>query len=221
MSIPLVNPVVTTITIPPLTGGVATQTLNVPNHITSMYAIGLNLATLATTLVTLASNIQLIVSPTGGIKVKDSLDPYAYQIITDALAANSQPIPAGAPSTAVTSNPLGGAITAAGALAGAAGLATTLAATQAVDLLATPSVSTGLGATVGAFPDYTASLTLINSSISVINTAVGTMATLINNSVDVPSQSLVLKGVLSAFNINLTSQAVTTAGRVPPAPPVL
>ena len=221
MSIPLVNPVVTTITIPPLTGGVATQTLNVPNHITSMYAIGLNLATLASTLVTLATNLQLIVSPTGGIKVKDALDPYAFQVITDALVANGQPVPPGAPDAAVASNPLGGAIAAAGALAGASGLAASLAATQAVDLLATPSVSTGLGATVGAFPDYTASLTLINSSISVINTAVGQIVLLINSSIDVVSQSLVLKGVLSAFNINLTAQAATVAGRVPPTPPVL
>jgi hypothetical protein len=221
MSIPLVNPVVTTITIPPLTGGVATQTLNVPNHITSMYAIGLNLSTLASTLVTLATNIQLIVSPTGGIKVKDALDPYAFQVITDALVANGQPVPPGAPETAVTTNPLGGAIAAAGALAGASGLAATLAATQAVDLLATPSVSTGLGATVGAFPDYTASLTLINSALSVINTAVGQIVLSINNSIDVTSQSLVLKGVLSAFNINLTAQAAAVAGRTPPVPPAV
>lgn len=215
----LVRPIVTSVVIPGQTGGAFTQSLNVPDNTIELYGVGLSLATLATTMVTIATNIQLITSPTGGINVKDSLDPYAYSIVTQALAANGQPVPAGAPDSAVASNPLGGAVAAAGALAAAASTAASLGASVAQELFVEPSVTEGNGATVGAFPDYSGAITLINSSIVVINTAVSQIAFSLNSSIDILSQSLVLKGVLSAFNINLNAQAIAQAGRTPPTAP--
>lgn len=213
------NPLVFTITVP-TGGGAGTLTINLPDHTLQWYSIGLSLAGIASSLVTMASAQQLITSPLGGIRVKDALDPYQFTVITQALAANGQPIPPGAAPTDIVSNPLGGAINGIGSLAGAAGLATSLLATPPVLLPFAVSAGAGIVAGGGTAPDATGALTLISASLAVIGTCLTLMAQNLNSSVDVPSQALVIKKVMSAFNASLNSQAIATAGRVPPIPPV-
>ncbi len=209
--------------LPNIPGG--TLTIAIPDNALEFYAIGLTLAGIASSVVSLATSIQTIFEPTGGLRVKDALDPYQYQIVTQALTASGIPTPAAPPTEVTTPNPLGGAMSAAGALAGLAGAASSLTGTSFVSAFIPGTVTTGIVTEVGdtpltGFPDYSPALTLINASLGVISTAIGQVATIVNASVDVPSRALVLKSVLGAFAGALNSQAITTAGRVPPVPPV-
>jgi hypothetical protein len=213
------NVLLFTITVPP-TGGAGTISISLPDHTLQWYAIGLSLAGIASSLVTMALASQTITSLTGGIKVKDALDPYQYTVITQALAANGQPIPPGAAPTDIIPNPLGGAINGAGALSGIAGLAAAAGATVPVLLPFAVSAGTGIVQGGGAVPDISGATTLISASLSVISTCLTVMASNLNNSVDVPSQALVIKKVMSAFNASLNTQSIAIAGRVPPIPPV-
>lgn len=209
-----------TITVPPLEGGVGTLTIALPDHTLQWYSIGLSLAGIASSLVTMALAQQTITSVTGGIRIKDALDPYQYTVITQALAANGQPLPAGAAPADIVPNPLGGAINGIGALSGIAGLAAAAGATVPVLLPFAASTGTGIVAGGGAVPDISGAITLISASLGVISTCLTTMANGLNSSVDVASQALVIKKVMSAFNASLNSQSIATAGRVPPTPPV-
>ena len=199
----------------------AAFTLAIPDNSLELYATGTLLAGIASSAVSLATSLQTVIEPTGGLRVKDLLDPYQYQVVSQALVANAQPVPAGTPVSVITANPLGGAMAVTGTLTGlAAGAA---AAASAAGLAATSflsgSIVAGSGAYVGnGFPDYFAPLTVINSALGVIGTAMGTMATLVNASVDVPSRSLALKSVLGIFQVALNSQAAGIAGRVAPTP---
>lgn len=214
-----VNPLVFTITVPP-TGGAGTLTINLPDHTLQWYVIGLSLAGIASSLVTMALASQTITSVTGGVKIKDALDPYQYTVITQALAANGQPIPPGAAPTDIVPNPLGGAINGIGALSGITALAGAAGATIPVLLPFTISAGTGIVTGGGAAPDISGAMTLISSSLGIISTCLTVMANNLNNSIDVPSQALVIKKVMSSFNASLNSQSIATAGRVPPTPPV-
>jgi hypothetical protein len=199
----------------------AAFTLAIPDNSLELYATGTLLAGIASSAVSLATSLQTVIEPTGGLRVKDLLDPYQYQVVSQALVANAQPVPAGTPVSVITANPLGGAMAVTGTLTGlAAGAA---AAASAAGLAATSflsgSIAAGSGVIVGnGFPDYFAPLTVINSALGVIGTAMGTMATLVNASVDVPSRSLALKSVLGIFQVALNSQAAGIAGRVAPTP---
>jgi hypothetical protein len=199
----------------------ANITVSIPDNSLEFYAIGANLAGIASSVVSLATALQTVIEPTGGVRVKDLLDPYQYQVVSQALVANAQPVPAGTPVSVITANPLGGAMAVTGTLTGLAGAAAASAA--AAGLAATSffggSLVTGSGVHVGnGFPDYFAPLTTINSALGVIGTAMGTMATLVNASVDVPSRSLALKSVLGIFQVALNQQAAGIAGRVAPTP---
>lgn len=196
-------------------------TLAIPDNSVDFYAIGVNLAGIASSVVALATAIQTIYEPTGGIRVKDMLDPYQYQVVTQALTASGIPTPGQPPSEIITANPLGGAMAAAGQLAGLAGSAAALAGTQAIDAFMAGTIGTGpiVALPLTGFPDYNAPLTVINSSLGVISTAIGSIASMVTASVDVPSRALVLKSVMSLFSSALNTQSIATAGRVPPVPP--
>ena len=203
----------------------ASFTLAIPDNSLELYGTGAALAGIATSIVSLATAMQTVIEPTGGVRVKDLLDPYQYQVVSQALVANAQPIPAGTPIEVVTPNPLGGAMAVSGTLVGLAAGAAALASTAGLSAtsfltgsLAAPAATAVL---VGnGFPDYFAPLTVINSSLGVIGTALGTMATLLNASVDVPSRSLALRSVLGIFQVALNQQAAGIAGRVAPTPTV-
>ena len=224
-----------TITFPPYTGignlgapvlsnatiPTATLTTAVPDNSLQFYAMGINLAGIASSLVAVTSALQTIIDPTGGLRVKDQLDPYQYQVVTQALTATGNPTPGAPPVEVITPNPLGGTMVGAGAIAGAAATAAALGSTAAVDNFLTGTLGLGAAVATGTgFPDYDAPMTVVNSSLGVINSCMTVIATLITASVDVPSRALVLKSVMSVFSAALNSQAITAAGRVPPTPPV-
>lgn len=230
-AIPVSPPRINTfvITLPPYNGpdGVSTPsiptgtiTLAIPDNSIDFYTMGVTLAGVASSVVSLASTIQTIFDPTGGLRVKDALDPYQFAIVTQALTASGLPTPAAPPIEVTTPNPLGGALAGTGVLAGLAATAASLSGTAVASAFVPGTVATGIVApTVTGFPDYAAPLTVVNASLGVISTAIGQIATIINTSTDVPSRALVLKSVLSAFAGALNTQAITTAGRVPPTPP--
>jgi hypothetical protein len=219
-----------TITFPPYTtpSGVGTPTiatgsftLAIPDNSLQFYAMAINFAGIASSLVAVTSALQTVIDPTGGIRVKDNLDPYQYQVVTQALTAAGIPSPGAPPVDVITPNPLGGAMAGTGAIAGAAATAAALGSTAAVENFLSGTIGIGPIVAVGTgFPDYDAPMTVVNSSLGVINTCMTTIATLVTLSVDVPSRALVLKSVMSVFSAALNTQSITAAGRVPPTPPV-
>jgi hypothetical protein len=200
----------------------ASFTLAIPDNSLELYATGAALAGIASSIVSLATALQTVIEPTGGVRVKDLLDPYQYQVVSQALVANAQPVPAGTPVSVITANPLGGAMAVTGTLAGLAAGAAAVASTAGLAATSFLGGSIGTPPTVvlvgNGFPDYFAPLVVINSALGVIGTALGTMATLVNASVDVPSRSLALKSVLGIFQVALNQQAAGIAGRVAPTP---
>lgn len=212
-------PVVSTPSVP-----AGSLTIAIPDNSLDFYTMGLTLAGVASSVVSLATSIQTIFDPTGGLRVKDALDPYQYEVVTQALTAAGLPTPAAPPVEVTTPNPLGGVMAASGALAGLAAAAASLSGTQVASSFLSGTVATGIVAGASSppltgFPDYSVPLTLINSSLGVISTAISQIATIINTSTDIPSRALVMKSVLSAFAGALNTQAITTAGRTPPVPP--
>lgn len=220
-TVPFVQSGTGTATATPLApmGGVV---LNIPDNTLDLYVTASSIAGIASSVVSLATSLQTIIDPTGGVRVKDLLDPYSYQVVTQALTANGLPTPAGTPVSTVTPNPLGGAMAVSGSLIGlgAAAAAASGQATAAITGFVSGSLGTGTAIFTGTgFPDYAGPITAINAGLSVIGTALGTMATLINASVDVPSRSLALKAVLGLFQVSLNQQSAALAGRTAPAAP--
>ncbi len=212
-------------------GGTATGTpiapnagivLSIPDSSLDLYVTAGAIAGIASSVVSLATSLQTIIEPTGGVRVKDLLDPYQYQIVTQALTANALPTPPGTPATTVVSNPLGGAMAVTGSLVGlgAAAAAASQTATTALTSFVSGTLGTGVTVFVGnGFPDYAGPITAINAGLSVIGTALGTMATLVNASVDIPSRALALKTVLGIFQVAVNQQSAGIAGRVAPTAP--
>lgn len=219
-----------TIQFPPYTtpNGPATPTIPtavlttaVPDNSLQFFAVGINLAGIASSLVGITTALQTVISPTGGLRVKDQLDPYQYQVVTQALSSTGIPNPGAPPSDVITPNPLGGAMTATGVAAGLAAAATALGSTAFIEKFMPGTLATGSAVAAGTgHPDYEAPLAVINSSLGVINTCLAEINTLITASVDVPSRALVLKSVMSVFSAALNTQSIASAGRVPPTPPV-
>ncbi len=202
-------------------GGVV---LSIPDNSLDLYLTAGAIAGIASSVVSLATSLQTIIEPTGGVRVKDMLDPYQYQIVTQALSANGLPTPPGTPATTITPNVLGGAMSVTGTLVGLSGAAATASqtATSALTSFVSGSLGTGTAVFTGnGFPDYAGPITAINAGLSVIGTAMSAMATLVNASVDVPSRALALKAVLGLFQVSVNQQSAGIAGRVAPTAPSL
>ena len=219
-----------TINFPPYTtsSGPATPTIptavlttSVPDNSLQFYAVAINLAGIASSIVAITTAMQTFMDPMGGLRVKDQLDPYQYQVVTQSLAATGTPSPGTPPVDVITPNPLGGAMAATGAVTGLAAAATALGSTAFIEKFLPGTLATGSAIAAGTgFPDYEGPLAIMNSALGVINTCASIMGTLITASVDVPSRALVLKSVMSAFGAALNTQSIAAAGRVPPTPPV-
>ena len=97
-----------------------TITLNVPNNSKEFGEIAVNMAQNSLAMVELAIALQTIVSPKGGITIKDELDPYHYEVIKAALEENNEPVPVPENPPATTLNQLGGSIIEGGLLTGLA-----------------------------------------------------------------------------------------------------
>jgi hypothetical protein len=91
-------------------------TLKVPDHSKDLGDIALNMAQNSLALVELAIAIQSIVDEEGGLRIKDQLDPYHYQVIKNALEENNEPVPEVREPNATVLSDLGGEITETGLL---------------------------------------------------------------------------------------------------------
>lgn len=216
----------------PSSGGAGSLTFNFPDHTQQLASIGLALARIAAYSISIAEVITLIVDPKGGIRVKDALDPYQFEIITKALEANEIQSPPPPPATDTTVNTLGGTIAQTADLLGAAGAATGALNevnqyfTEEFDLNLLKTFTPGLvtGIVQGAqtrLPDMTPGLQTIKSSIDIIATTMSIVADALNRSADVPSKALLIKSILSTFTVGLNEQSIKAANREPPTPPDL
>ena len=146
-----------------------TITMVVADNSLQFFAVGMNLAGIAASCVGITTAMQTFMDPLGGMRVKDQLDPYQYQVVTQALTSSGIPSPGAPPSAVITPNPLGGTMTATCSEAGLAAAATALGSTAFIDAFMPGQIGTGTAVAVGTgFPDYEAPLLLINSSLSVI-----------------------------------------------------
>lgn len=220
------------VTVPP-GGGNGSITMTTADHSQQLASIGLALARIAAYSISIAEVITLIVDPKGGVRVKDALDPYQYEIISKALEANEIPSPPPPPANDTTANPLGGAIAQTADLAGAAGsLVGALNVVEGYfgeefDLSLLKIMPAGLpignlleGSIIN-MPDMTPGLQTIKTSIDIIATSMSIIADSLNKSVDVPSKALLMKSILSLFSVALNEQSIKTANREPPTPPDL
>jgi hypothetical protein len=213
----------------PAGGAFGNLNFAVPDNTDQFATIGLQLARAAAYMISIAEAIQLISNEKGGIRVKDALDPYQYAVVTAALAANDLPVPPAPDDPNITRNPTGGEIVS--TAADLIGLASTVSAVtsfgnQALGNLAASAFpgSSVDGATFQAnspiaFPDVTIGLGTISTSIDIITIALSVIARSLNDAVDVPSKALLMKNVLSEFQVALNKQATNIAKREPPEDP--
>lgn len=91
-------------------------TLKVPDHSKILGDMAKNMAQNAFNLVELAVAIQTIVDEEGGLRIKDQLDPYHYEVIRNALEENGDTVPPLNEPQATILSELGGTITETGLL---------------------------------------------------------------------------------------------------------
>ena len=215
-----------TITVP-TGGGVGTFMIKQPDYGKQLGELAINQAQEAIALVELATALQSIVDPDGGIRVKDSLDPYHYENLKRSLQEAGEPVPETDP-FAPTSNPLGGALTESGALSGISTAVDALAlAGFGLPLLSTGAympepaiVNTGGGNItfqgVGFMPSYALAYGVMNSSSQIKSVTLQYISKLIRNSIDTQAGALLLKSVLADFNKQVADNALAGAGETPP-----
>lgn len=216
--------------------------LNVPNHSAEFGDLAIQMAQEALVLIELAVALQTITDPKGGIKIKDALDPYHFNIIKNALAENEEPIPTPVNPGATELTKLGGAITETGALSA---VVTAAQAMRTIGFFSdflkfTPQImptglapggslagaATGLTGGIpgfpiltevaGAFPSYSLPLNIMSAAIAVKTITLQYIVALIRNSIDAKAGALLLKNVLDDFSVAVSSNAIAKAGGTPP-----
>jgi hypothetical protein len=215
--------------------------LNVPNHSAEFGDLAIQMAQEALVLIELAVALQTITDPKGGIKIKDALDPYHFNIVKNALVENEEPVPTPANPGATLLTQLGGTITETGVLSavvtGAQAMRTIgyfsnfLKFTPQLSLLAVggylPPGATGLaGGTpgspiltnvIGAFPDYSLALNIMSAAVTIKTIILQYIVSLLRNSIDSTAGALLLKNVLDDFSVAVSANAISKAGGTPPA----
>ena len=216
-----------------------TITLNVPNNSKEFGEIAVNMAQNSLAMVELAIALQTIVSPKGGITIKDELDPYHYEVIKAALEENNEPVPVPENPPATTLNQLGGSIIEGGLLTGLATGADAMATVSTTfDFLkitpqigitpnvfvpgtgpptATPAFSPIQGTVVGTFPDYALPLKIMNSAVQIQGFVTNYIVSNIRNAIDTEAGALVLKNAMSDVSKAVSDNAIKDAGQEPPA----
>jgi hypothetical protein len=216
-----------------------TITLNVPNNSKEFGEIAVNMAQNSLAMVELAIALQTIVSPKGGITIKDELDPYHYEVIKAALEENNEPVPVPENPPATTLNQLGGSIIEGGLLTGLATGADAMATVSTTfDFLkitpqigitpnvfvpgtgpptATPAFSPIQGTVVGTFPDYALPLKIMNSAVQIQGFVTNYIVSNIRNAIDTEAGALVLKNAMSDVSKAVSDNAIRDAGQEPPA----
>jgi hypothetical protein len=213
--------------------------LNVPNHSAEFGDLAIQMAQEALVTIELAVALQTITDPEGGIKIKDALDPYHYNIVRNALLENKEPVPTPANPGATILSDLGGAITETGALSaivsGASAMRVAgffsdfLKFTPQLSLLPAGgpgfgggiSFSGGVGLPIlaqvaGAFPSYSLPLNIMSAAITMKTIALQYITSLLRNSIDSVAGALILKNVLDDFSVAVSANAIQKAGGTPP-----
>ena len=213
--------------------------LNVPNHSAEFGDLAIQMAQEALVTIELAVALQTITDPEGGIKIKDALDPYHYNIVRNALLENKEPVPTPANPGATILSDLGGAIVETGALSaivsGAQAMRTAgffsdfLKFTPQLSLLPAGgpgfgggiSFSGGVGLPIlaqvaGAFPSYSLPLNIMSAAITMKTIALQYITSLLRNSIDSVAGALILKNVLDDFSVAVSANAIQKAGGTPP-----
>ena len=216
-----------------------TITLNVPNNSKEFGEIAVNMAQNSLAMVELAIALQTIVSPKGGITIKDELDPYHYEVIKAALEENNEPVPVPENPEATVLNQLGGGIVETGLLSGLATGADAMSSVSSTfDFLkvtpqvgvtpnafvpgvgpesATPTFSPIQATVVGTFPDYALPLKIMNSAIQIQGFVTNYIVSNIRNAIDTEAGALVLKNAMSDVSKAVSDNAIRDAGQEPPA----
>lgn len=215
--------------------------LNVPNHSPEFGELAVNMAQEALVLVELAVALQTITDPKGGLRIKDALDPYHYNVVKNALRENQEPVPEPENPGATLLTQLGGAITDTGALSalasGADAMRTAgffsefLKFTPQLSLL--PAGASGLGGGIsftggtpgtpilaqvaGAWPSYSFALNVMNAASTIKTIVMQYIVGIIRNSIDSTAGAIVLKNVLDDFSVAVSANAITKANGTPPA----
>jgi hypothetical protein len=206
-----------------------TIVLNVPNHSKEFGKIAKNMAQATLNQIELIVSLQTIISEKGGITIKDQLDPYHYQVITEALEENGDEIPVQPATEATIFSQLGGAIVSTGALSAlgtaadgmeAAGYGlpflqfTNQVAPYPAGLPIIPAGSPidGISGTItGAWPDYTFALSIINSCTSIQSSLNQYAVSLFRNAIDTEAGAILLKNGMAEFSQAISENARTRA----------
>lgn len=218
-------------------------TLNVPNHSVEFGDLAINMAQEALVTIELAVALQTISDPKGGIRIKDALDPYHYNVVKNALVENKEPVPAPQNPGATLLTKLGGTITETGALSAivSGAQAMRVAGFFSNFLKFTPQLSlqpAGLGVpgggisfsggaglpilvqVAGAFPSYSLPLNIMSAAVTMKTIALQYIVATLRNSIDSVAGALVLKNVLDDFSVAVSTNAIKKAGGTPPEPTV-
>ena len=202
--------------------------LNVPNHSKEFGAIAKNMAQSTLNQIELIVALQTIISEKGGITIKDQLDPYHYEVITEALQENGDEIPVQPPVEATIFQQLGGAITSTGALSALGTAADAMSAAgyglsflqftnqttpyPAGTILPAGSIQDGISGTItGGWPDYTYALSIINSCVSIQSSLNQYAVSLFRNAIDAEAGALLLKNGMAEFSQAISENARTRA----------
>lgn len=214
-------------------------TLTVPNHSKQFGDIALNMAQNALNMLELVVAFQNVIDEEGGLRIKDQLDPYHYQVIKNALEENGETVPPVTEPAATDLSNLGGAITEFGLLSGIGPAVDALTAAGQLDFLsltpqqsAYPAVAAFNSEAGGVpidikqasvwappgigFPDYEYALSIINSAVAIQGLVTSYAVGIFRNAIDTESRALLLKGVLGEFGKQVSDNAIKDTGGEPP-----
>ena len=213
--------------------------LTVPNHSTQFGEIALNMAQNSLNMLELVVAFQQVVDEEGGLRIKDQLDPYHYEVIKNALEENGEEVPEVTEPNATKLSSLGGEITEIGLLGGIGPVVDAMQAAGKLDFLTiAPQVSAYPGvlnfnseaggaptiptlSSVWAppgvgFPDYEYPLQIMNSAVAIQGLVTSYAVGIFRNAVDTDSRALLLKSVLGEFGKAVSDNAIKDTGGTPP-----
>ena len=235
-----------TITFPEYIGTSPTPTtqfaflnLVVPNHSTQFGEIALNMAQNALNMLELVVAFQQVVDEEGGLRIKDQLDPYHFEVIKNALEENGETVPPVTEPNANVLSQLGGEITELGLLGGIGPVVDAMRAAGQLEFLTiapqvstypsvinfnseaggaptAPTLSSVWAPPASGFPDYEYPLQIMNSAVAIQGLVTSYAVGIFRNAVDTESRALLLKGVLSEFGKAVSDNAIEDTGGTPP-----
>lgn len=199
-------------------------TFKLPNYGPELGKQAIQLAGIALSVIEITQILQNIFSPQGGLRVKDALGPYNYEILKNALEEQGEPVPEPPIPAASQVTQLGGQIAATGAFTGVQTILQGLSAVGKLPLnvpinFPLPQITTGSGITIsGGVPNLALQLKLITTSLQIINFSVTFVKDNIINAADIESQAILLRNVLDEVSVEVSSNALESSGRPVPEP---